>query len=493
MSHNRPYIKEKPREFSLQQAANWMQATLFGIQKGQDLLFTGLSTDSRALRAGHLFVAIKGERVDGHQFLAEVQAKGAVAAIVEKAQTDISLPQLIVDNPVLALGRFAQSYRQGFSLPLAAVTGSCGKTTVKEMIASILSMGSEGSEAYLASQGNLNTEVGLPLTLLRLKPEHRLAVIEMGARQKGDIRYLMSLAQPDVTLITNAGVAHLEVFGSERGIAEAKGEIFAHLKQNGTAVINGDDPNAEYWQSLLKGQKLIRFGLGSKEFDFTCKDFQETFEGCQFELLTPKGNRKIVLKAFGQHSVSNALAAAATAFALGCSLDEIVLGLEKFQPVSGRLQLKPGIEGSKIMDDTYNANPVSVKAALAVLAGAGSKSAGHSDQANKIFVMGDMLELGPNAAAQHREIGEEARRLGIDKMYGFGPLTNGAIEAFGTGGKHYSDKATLIQELINQEKAQFANTRILVKGSRGMRMEEVVQALVLADTMIESDREKNPC
>jgi UDP-N-acetylmuramoyl-tripeptide--D-alanyl-D-alanine ligase len=491
-------------KLKLSTAALWMNAKLFG----EDHSFQGLCTDSRAVQPGNIFVAIKGENVDGHQFLEQVQASGAVAAIVDHVQDHISLPQLKVDNTVLALGRLAQKYRQSFPIPLAAVTGSCGKTTVKEMLASILSVGGP----ILASQGNLNTEVGLPLTLLRLSEEKRCGVVEMGARQKGDIQYLMSLAEPDVTTITNAGVAHMEIFGSERGIAEAKGEIFSQLKANGTAVINRDDKYAEYWKSLIKTQKILTFGLVDSEGsspqlkpNFTCRDLQETSEGCQFELITPTGNRKIFLKAFGKHSVSNALAAAAMAYALGRPIDEIVMGLEKFTPVSGRLQIKSGIAGSKILDDTYNANPVSVKAALAVLANSSTKvnsnsngnTKDHKNHEKTIFVMGDMLELGPNASQLHREMGEEALRLGIHKMYGIGSLTVEAIKAFGTGAEHFSDKASLIQTLIQDLKTSaqekdLGNTRILVKGSRGMRMEEIVQALLSSETL-DSSREKNPC
>lgn len=465
-------------ELKLSTVAHWMKAELFG----KDQIFKGISIDSRNVQPGNLFVAIRGENVDAHRFLDEVQAKGAVAAIVDHYQENSPLTQLKVKDTVLALGELAHHYRQQFTLPLAAVTGSCGKTTVKEMLASILSV--QGS--ILASKGNLNTEVGLPLTLLQLDKEQRFGVVEMGARKKGDIRYLMSLAEPDVTLITNAGVAHLEIFGSERGIAEAKGEIFACLKPQGTAVINNDDQNAQYWKSLLTTQKILTFSLKSNEYaDFACKDLHETAEGCQFVLLTPEGNSKISLKAFGEHSVSNALAAAATAYALGIPMNEMIIGLEKFTPVSGRLQLKTGISGCKILDDTYNANPVSVKAALAVLAN------NDKDKDKKIFVMGDMLELGHNALELHREMGIEAKRLGIDTMYGVGTLTLEAIKAFGLNAKHFPDKASLIQALQTEE-TDLGNSRILIKGSRGMKMEEIVKAMVKTGAS-ETEREKNPC
>lgn len=459
-------------ELKLSTAADWMNAKLLGEDcVFEDCVFQGVSTDTRAVQKGNLFVAIKGEKVDAHHFLAEAKANGAVAAIVEDYQADVALPQLQVENSIMALGQLSKKYRQGFSLPLAAVTGSCGKTTVKEMLASILSLGGP----ILASQGNLNTEVGLPLTLLRLSSQQLCGVVEMGARKKGDIRYLMSLAQPDVTLITNAGVAHLEIFGSERGIAEAKGEIFSSLKPTGTAVINIDDENAGYWRNLLTTQRIVSFALQAKNraatspIDFYAENTLETPDATEFDLHTPIGTRKIHLKAFGKHSVSNALAAAAVAYALGISLGDIVAGLEKFLPVTGRLQIKQGKEGLKIIDDTYNANPVSVKAALAVLANSKEK---------KIFVMGDMLELGANAAELHKQMGEAALALGIDTMYGIGNLTKEAIKAFGAKAKHYADKASLIQALQTEELLNEGNKTILVKGSRGMRMEEIVQALL---------------
>lgn len=478
-------------ELKLSTVADWMQATFYG----KDQSFKGICIDSRSVQAGNIFVAIKGEKVDGHQFLEQVKTHGAVAAIVDAYQANVDLPQLKVENTVLALGRLSHQYRQGFSLPLAAVTGSSGKTTVKEMLASILSV----SGPILASQGNLNTDVGLPLTLLGLSPEQRYGVVEMGARHKGDIRYLMSLAEPDVTLITNAGVAHIEIFGSERGIAEAKGEIYSGLKPNGTAVINLDDSNADYWKSLLTTQKIVTFALDAGRFpgglspDFSCINWLEKADGSDFELVSKEGKRKIALKAFGKHSVSNALAAAATAYALGIPMDEIVIGLEKFVPVAGRLQLKRGIEGSKIIDDTYNANPASVKAALAVLAFSDHKdekdknarSSGSS--LKKIFVMGDMLELGVNGAELHREIGAEAKKLGIDKLYGIGNLTLEAIKGFGAGATHFNDKSSLIKHL--KEERDLQHCKILVKGSRGMRMEEIVQAMIEIDTNSGSNSE----
>lgn len=430
---------------------------------------TGVSTDSRTLEKGDLFVAIKGEKYDGHQFLDEVKVKGAVAALVNKNykhNEENSLPLIYVEDTLQALGEMARCYRQQFKIPLAAVTGSCGKTSVKEMLASILI--TEGPA--LATRGNLNTEIGVPLTLLRLTPNHQAAVIEMGARKRGDIRYLMNIAEPTVTLITNAGVAHLEVFGSERSIAEAKGEIYAHLHPEGTAVINLDEPHAQYWQSLLKGQRMLTFGFNPKS-DVNVSEIAQTAMGSVFKVKTPKDEIQIHLSSPGKHSVSNALAAMATALAMEISLENIKKGLEAFVPVTGRLQTKLGKHGIRVIDDSYNANPASVKAAIEVLAACGG---------NTIFVMGDMLELGPQSQKLHYDIGLLAQKHNIRHMFGVGPLTQEAIAAFTADGKsdgrHFPDKVSLIAAL--EKIATKNDTVVLVKGSRGMRMEEVVAALI---------------
>lgn len=449
----------------LSEAAQWMDAKLLG----SDQVFEGVSTDTRSLNKGNLFVAIKGERVDSHDLLEEAEANGAAAALVDHP-VQSTLPLLQVSNTILALGLLAKRYRQGFTIPIAAITGSCGKTSVKEMLASILSV----HGPILASEGNLNTEIGVPLSLLRLNPEHRFGVIEMGARKKGDIQYLMGLVSPDVTLITNAGSAHVEIFGSERGIAEAKGEIYTCLKPDGLAVINADDGFADYWKGLLKTQKILTFGLNTPA-NVTCQNIALTETSSEFELLTSNGSIAIQLKVPGKHNISNALAAASAAEALMVPLSEIAMGLKRFTPVSGRLQFKQGLQGCRLLDDTYNANPASVQAALAVLA---------AYSGEKIFVMGDMLELGVEAPHLHQLMGETALRLGIQKLFGFGKLTINAVQAFGSQARHYTDKATLISELKPYLES---NTTVLIKGSRSMRMEEVVQAL------LESNREKNPC
>ncbi len=432
-------------------------------------LITGVSTDTRTLAKGDLFVAIEGEQLDGHQYLKDAETKGAVAALVNKnnpaviptATKNSHLPLLSVDNTVQSLGILAHRYRSQFNIPLAAITGSCGKTSVKEMLASVLM--SEGPA--LATRGNLNTEIGVPLTLMRLNVNHQSAVIEMGARKQGDIKYLMNIAEPTVTLITNAGVAHLGIFGSERGVAEAKGEIYAHLHPKGTAIINLDDNNANYWKSLLKGQQLITFGFNN-EADVSCGAIEQTAMGSVFKTKTPIGEIQIHLSSPGKHSISNALAVVAAAIAMKISKENIKQGLEAFIPVVGRLQTKMGKNGVRVIDDTYNANPVSVKAALEVL----------SAYPQTIFVMGDMLELGNDSEKLHRSMGEEAKRLGVKHMLGIGPLTRHAIQAFGSDALHFENKSSLIDALMS--KIGSSEITVLVKGSRGMRMEEVVQALM---------------
>ncbi len=503
---------------NLKEVAKWLHSTLIGAEHAKEAAITGVSTDTRSLVPGDLFVAIRGEHYDGHQFLKDAASKGAVAALVDtppynqqassggqtgllvhphatiqntasnvsrlpyeeqydhtSSANSMHLPLIPVADTLQALGEIARRYRALFNIPIAAITGSCGKTTVKEMLARILAV----RGPTLASRGNLNTEIGVPLSLLRLDSSHQTAVIEMGARKVGDIRYLMKIAEPTVTVITNVGTAHLEIFGSERGIAETKGEIYAELAENGTAVLNVDSPYADYWKSLLKNQKIITFGLGDGVKDnianISCSDVVQTAASSKFILRTPSGEVEIELAAPGEHNIRNALTAAAAAFAMHIPLADIKKGLELFTPVLGRLQIKYGKQGIRVIDDTYNANPQSVKAALAVLA---------AYAPNTIFVMGDMLELGKDTEKMHREIGEFAKRLNISRMFGFGPLTKFAIQGFGENGIHFADKPSLIHSLT---KSASTDSTILIKGSRGMRMEEVVQ------NFTEQLRENNPC
>lgn len=456
---------------SLSFAARVMNAAFHG----QDVHFSGINSDTRKLSPGELFVALPGTRVDGHEYIHQAEMQGAAGALISRP-IETSLPVLLVENTLKAAGILAKAYRQCFTLPMVAVTGSCGKTTVKEMINNIFSL----AGPVLCTQGNLNTEIGVPITLLRLRPEHRLAVIEMGARQKGDIAYLMNLASPNISLITNAGMAHLEIFGTDGAIAEAKGEIFSFLPETGIAIINQDDKHAGYWKTLIKpSQSIITFGM-CHQANIMAKEMvlKPTFS--EFVLTvdkagTDRGEITIRLPSPGKHAVQNALAAASAATAAGICLEVIKSGLEVFVPVNGRLQFKPGFQGTTIIDDTYNANPVSMRAALAVLA---------QHTGTKIFVMGDMFELGEKQWLLHQQMGEEAKRLGIDKLLGVGELSCAAVQAFGEGACHYPDKHALAEALLQQRLTK--NTLILVKGSRGMHMDEVVLKLTTCE-------EKNAC
>jgi UDP-N-acetylmuramoyl-tripeptide--D-alanyl-D-alanine ligase len=420
-----------------------------------------IKTDSRAVMPGDLFVAIPGAKVDGHDYIAEAVSRGAVGAVISRP-IEISLPTLLVPNTVLALGMAAIAYRAQFSLPIMALTGSCGKTTVKEMTAFIL----EEVGSTLFTSGNYNTEIGVPITLLQLQASHQRAVIELGARKKGDITYLMDLVKPNIALITNVGVAHLEAFGGSREIAIAKGEIFECLPENGIAIINNDDQEASYWKSLLKPtQTLITFGL-DHEADVMTKNIRLEAAFSEFDCAIKGDIFKVRLPVAGRHNVQNAIAAIAAASAFGVPQSAMQQGLERFVTVSGRLQYKAGKNGAVLIDDTYNANPVSMRAALAVL----SKQSRH-----KLFIMGDMVELGSETEKLHGEIGKDAKQQGVDELLAVGSLSKNAVLQFGMGAKHFQDKSSLVSYVLQ---ALNDETTVLIKGSRSMRMEEIVQKLL---------------
>jgi len=439
---------------SLTELATAIDAKLIG----EETVFDGVSTDSRALRAGQLFIALRGERFDGHQFLSQVEQRGAAAVMVDTPDLT-KLPQLVVGDTRLGLGQLAAAWRQGFDLPLVAVTGSNGKTTVKEMTASILGMGGE----VLATHGNLNNDIGMPLTLLQLGSEHRAAAIEMGANHPGEIDYLTHIARPTVALITNAGQAHLEGFGSVEGVARAKGEIYAGLGEGGVAVINADDQYADYWRELNQGRRIISFGL-EKTADVSA-EIQVGEQGQSLKLYSPLGECPVVLQLPGRHNALNALAASAAAIAAGADLEQVKQGLEAVAAVHGRLQLRPGREGALIIDDTYNANPSSLEVGLEVLT---------AHRGKRVLVLGDMGELGPDTAAIHTDMGALARKMGVDALYCVGDHCRAAAEGFGAAAIHFNNKETLISTLAEQMGEELT---MLVKGSRRMHMEEVVDAL----------------
>lgn len=437
---------------------------LGGQLVGADAEFFAVSSDSRRIAAGDLFVALKGENFDGAQFIAAAAQSGAVAALVNQDSgfgiQDAGMPILLVEDTRKALGQLAAYWRAQFGIPVVALTGSNGKTTVKEMLASILREATGDADSVLATRGNLNNDIGLPLTLLGLRETHRYAVIEMGMNHPGEIDYLTRITHPDVALVNNAAVAHLAGLGTVEAVAQAKGEIFAGLGEGGIAVINADDPYAQLWRELAQSHRVIDFALDAPAAIGACWDVTEF--GIQMELATPDGTSAVRLQVPGAHNARNALGAAAAAVALQIPLSVIARGLEKFSGVAGRLQRKPARGGATLIDDTYNANPASVNAALKVLAQAPGR---------RIFVMGDMGELGENERRFHAEIGAVARKLGIQRLLALGELSRAAVDEFGANAQHF-DSIDDLYAALDQELA--AGTTVLVKGSRFMKMERVV-------------------
>ncbi|HSA88830.1 MAG TPA: UDP-N-acetylmuramoyl-tripeptide--D-alanyl-D-alanine ligase [Burkholderiales bacterium] len=455
----------------LSEAARAIPAEL----RGEDRVFEAVSTDTRTLVPRTLFVALKGERFDGHDFLGEAASKHAAGALVQKAESRIGesglsdrLPLLVVEDTKKSLGTLAAYWRKKFSLPLVALTGSNGKTTVKEMLASILreacaaqSPVADSRSPVLATRGNLNNDIGVPLTLLELRPGHRYAVVEMGMNHAGEIRYLTRLAAPDVALINNAGPAHLEFFGSVEAIARAKGEIFEGLRPGGTAVINADDRHAGLWRSLAGDRRIVEFGI-ERPAAVSARYALRYLES-EIVVRTPHGEAQAVLKAPGLHNVRNALAASAAAAALEVPAPAIARGLAGYAGFKGRLQRKTALHGATLLDDTYNANPESVRAAVAVLAQA---------PGGKLLVLGDMGELGAGGAQMHADIGTLARESGIERLLALGDLSAQAARAFGAGGRHFTRIEDLLAELEN---ALAPDVTVLIKGSRFMQMERVVK------------------
>jgi UDP-N-acetylmuramoyl-tripeptide--D-alanyl-D-alanine ligase len=448
----------------LSQIAAALDAQLIGA----DVAFSSVNTDSRKIVAGDLFVALRGEKFDGAEYVASALKMGAVAAIVHQqsyAALRADLPEnaalLLVTDTRIALGKLAAFWRAQFDIPLVAITGSNGKTTVKEMLSEILRV--HAGDAVLATQGNFNNDIGMPLTLLKITAQHRYAVIEMGMNHLGEIDYLTRLAQPDVALVNNAAGAHLQGLGTIANVARAKGEIFAGLKNNGVAIINADDAHAAVWRDLAAGHRCVDFSLdhaASVQGQWTAQGF-----GGVLHALTPQGELHVLLQVPGAHNARNALAAASAAIALEIPLAIITQALQNFGGVAGRLQRKVGKAGATLIDDTYNANPASMRAALEVLAAASGQ---------RIFVLGDMGELGDDAAQFHRDIGRAARDLGIEKLFALGELSQGAVAEFGAGAQHF---ATLENLCAAIENVLDKSTTVLIKGSRFMQMERVVKSL----------------
>lgn len=433
-------------------------AVLGASVRGGDARFRGVSTDSRTLRRGELFVALRGERFDGHGFLHNAAAAKAAAALIDSRYTgDLPLPAAVVNDTRLALGALARHWRARFRPALVAVAGSNGKTTVKEMLASIL-RSHAGDEAVLATAGNLNNDIGVPLTLLRMRQGHRWCAIELGMNHKGEIAYLADIARPTVALVNNAQREHLEFMNSVEEVAAENAAAYGALPADGVAVVNADDPHAELFRSRAGARRVVDFGLDAPA-QVTARHAIGPLS-TELRLRTPQGEAHATLAIPGAHNVRNALAAAAAAHAAGIDLEGIVQGLAAFRPYTGRLQVKQARSGATLIDDTYNANPDSVRAAIDVLA---------SCPGPRVLVLGDMGEVGAQGADFHREVGAYARAKGIGSLLALGEATRDAVQAFGAGGRHFES----VEELVTQ----VSGSSILVKGSRFMKMERVVAAL----------------
>jgi UDP-N-acetylmuramoyl-tripeptide--D-alanyl-D-alanine ligase len=436
---------------------------------GADVEFGTVSIDSRTCAAGNLFFAIEGDRFDGHDFLQAAIKQGAVAVVVSKP-TELPVPQILVKDTLQALQAAAAAWRRNFSIPIVAVAGSNGKTTTKGMIAAIL----ERRGPCLATKGTLNNHIGVPLTLLGLTERHVSAVIEIGANHPGEVATLARWVRPTIGVVTNAGAEHLEGFGSIEGAARAEGELFEVLSDSAVAVINADDPYAALWQQMNHAGTVLSFGQNPNS-DVTLRGEVHRVEVPQphqeFELVCPQGVATIELRLVGRHNIQNALAASAAASAAGCAVTEIASGLAHIVPVKGRLELKRACSGACIIDDTYNANPSSLDAALSVLSGL---------DADRWLVLGTMGELGASAVDAHRVAGINARLAGVTRLFAIGELTDEAVRAFGTGAMWFESLDALQAKL---RAALHADVTVLIKGSRVNRLERVVESLMHTSTL----------
>ncbi len=443
---------------TLSSIAAGLQAELLG----DDVEFLDVSTDTRSLSKGSLYIALKGDRFDGHDFLDQAKEAGAIAAVTSK-RTETTLPVLLVKDTNKALADLALINRMQCQAIVAALTGSQGKTTVKEMAGAILS----AAGSTLVTEKNYNNTIGVPLTLLRLKND-RFAVIEMGANGKGEIAFSARAASPNIVLITKASAAHIEGFGSLQGIVEAKGEIIDHVRPDGVVILNADDENVEQWKERAAGKRTVLFGLESTSgADYFASDIEIAANGkVSFCLNTPKGDVGIELSLYGKHNIMNALAASAIALEAGAKLSDLPKGLISLKPISGRLEQVTGLRGSTILDDTYNASPDSFFSAIDVLMSFGGE---------KIVVAGDMKELGSESVESHKQVGRYAKAAGVNMLWATGQDSKFTVESFGKGGTHFENKMELIDACKD-----IADSKIvfLVKGSRGAQMDVVVNHLI---------------
>ena len=446
---------------SIREAAASLGAVIVNADTNSEVVLAGVSTDSRSIGPGELFVALRGESFDGHDYVEAALGRGAAAALVSReVGTSSSLPKIIVGDTLIALGQLAKNWRSRFTIPMIALTGSNGKTTVKEMLRAILAAHAGSSAAVLATEGNLNNHIGVPLMMLRLNTAHRYAVFEMGMNHLLEIDYLTGLVQPGVALIIMAGTAHIGELGSREAIAQAKGEILAGLPAHGTAVINMHDRFGQYWRDLAGERKVIGFGVLPED------DVVGEFSPETLTILHAGDAITVHLHVAGEHNQRNALAAAAAALAVGVPLVTIGEGLEDFEGVAGRLRSYEGHGNATIIDDTYNANPDSVRAAIDVL---------KARRGKRLLVLGDMGELGPAARDMHSEIGIYAKHANLDGVFALGKLTEATVMAMGASGWHFDSIDGLVEEVLPR---LAPNVTVLVKGSRFMKMERVVAKLV---------------
>lgn len=452
------------RAFTLAEARDWLQAALAGglVEPGS-IRFDGVSTDTRSVGPGQLFVALRGEHFDGHEFLAQAQAQGAVAAVVDTEDSTVAMPQLVVTDTVNALAQLAAGNRQESSAQFVAITGSSGKTTVREMTSAMLA----GMGPTLATEGNLNNHVGVPLTMFRLAPEHRYGAIELGASGLGEIAHTVAVVRPTVAILTNAGQAHLEGFGSYQNIVVAKGEIIDGVSADGVVVLNRDDPAFEQWRQRAGQRKVISVSRsGHPEADYQIAASNTEGEGFAVTVCGPDGWQcRVQIPLAGEHNLTNGLLALAAARALGATDQQIIDGLRSVQAVKGRLQVLKPASGFNLIDDSYNANPSSMKAAVDVLAGYPGL---------RIAVFGAMAELGPDTETLHSEVGAYARAQGIDRLMVVGAGGEGYAAGFGTTAEMFQSHDQAVDAIVG---GNHQAVTVLVKGSRSSAMDRVVEGI----------------
>ncbi|MFV0477217.1 MAG: UDP-N-acetylmuramoyl-tripeptide--D-alanyl-D-alanine ligase [Parahaliea sp.] len=456
------------RDFRLSELAPALRAR----QVGKDVIIAGVSTDSRQHLSGGLFVALEGEHFDGHNYVNAAVDAGAVAALVRR-QIDCVLPQLVVENTQQALGRLGAFNRRDFSGRIVAITGSNGKTTAKNLISAVLSCKGK----TLATAGNFNNEIGLPLTLLRLQKGHQFAVLEMGAARAGDIAWLSSLARPDVAVLLNAMPAHLQGFGSVSEVASAKAEIYDSLGEGGIAIINADQTFARHWRSRARKAVVLDYGIEQPAAIRATHISIRGSAGMSFVASTPAGDIPVALKLPGLHNISNALAAIAVGIACDVSLADISAALASVDPEPGRLSVSCGVGGCQLIDDCYNANPGSVRAAIDLLV---------KCEGQRTLILGAMRELGPDTQTLHAEIGVYAREQGVHRLWGVGPELAVAVDRFGDGGRYFEDREAATAALPGEFGPE---DTVLIKGSRGAAMEQVLQALTSEWTPVNKQAE----